>query len=134
MSTLSSDRSRGKASVVVVLLLIVIAALAAGAWYLRPRFEADPPQLSLSPDTDAVGLAPLELQVTDKGAGLKSVTVTLSQGGADHPLAAEQVSQPPGEKKIVVSLAKLAGVKEGPAVGKSKAVVRIGRSQQEPSS
>ncbi len=72
-----------KAPVVIVLLLIVIAALGAGAWYLHPRFEADPPQLSLSPDADVVGLAPLELLVTDKGAGLQSVTVTLSQGGTD---------------------------------------------------
>src|SRR5438045_7526468 len=103
MSTLSSDRSRSKAPVVVVLLLIVIAVLGAGAWYLRPRFEADPPQISLSPDADAVGLASLDLQVTDKGAGLKSVTVTLSQGGTDHPLASEQLSQPAGEKKITVS-------------------------------
>ena len=115
MSTFASDNSRSKAAVIVFLLL-VIAALAAGAWYLHPRFEADPPQLSLAPDADAVGLAPLDLQVTDKGAGLKSVTVTLSQGGADTPLAAEQFSPPAGEKKITVSLAKVPGVKEGPAV------------------
>ncbi|MCE9641656.1 MAG: M23 family metallopeptidase [Betaproteobacteria bacterium] len=115
MSTFASDNSRSKAAA-VVFLLIVIAALAAGAWYLHPRFEADPPQLSLAPDAEAVGLAPLELQVTDKGAGLKSVTVTLSQGGADTPLAAEQFSPPAGEKKITVSLAKVRGVKEGPAV------------------
>ena len=116
MSTFSSDRPRSKAPVVIVLLLIVIGALGAGAWYLGPRFEADPPQLRLAPDADAVGLTPLELQVTDKGAGLKSVTVALSQGGTDHPLAAEQLSQPAGEKKIAVSLAKVPGVKEGPAV------------------
>src|SRR5258706_4903416 len=116
MSTFSSDRPRSKAPVVIVLLVIVIGALGAGAWYLRPRFEADPPQLSLAPDADAVGLAPLELQATDKGAGLKSVTVTLSQGGTDHPLASEQFSQPVGEKKIIFSLAKVPGVKEGPAV------------------
>ena len=116
MSTLSSDRSRSKAPVVIVLLLIVIAALAAGAWYLRPRFEADPPQISLAPAADVIGLAPIELQVTDKGTGLISVTATLSQGGTDHPLAAEKFSQPVGEKKIIVALAKVPGVKEGPAV------------------
>lgn len=116
MSTLSSDRSRSKAPVVIVLLLIVITALAAGAWYLRPRFEADPPQISLAPDADVIGLAPIELRVTDKGTGLISVTATLSQGGTDHPLAAEKFSQPVGEKKITVALAKVPGVKEGPAV------------------
>ena len=116
MSTFSSDRSRGNASFAIVLLLIVITAFGAGAWYLHPRFEADPPQLSLAPDADAVGLAPLELTATDKGTGLKSVTVTLSQGGTDRPLVAEQFNQPVGEKKITVSLAKVPGVKEGPAV------------------
>jgi murein DD-endopeptidase MepM/ murein hydrolase activator NlpD len=116
MSTFSSDRPRSKAPVVVVLLLIVVVALGAGAWYLRPRFEVDPPQISLSPNADVVGLAPLELQVTDQGTGLKSVTATLSQGGTDHLLASEQFSQPVGEKKITVVLAKMPGVKEGPAV------------------
>ena len=115
MSTFSSG-PRSKAPVVIVLLVIIIGALGAGAWYVRPRFEADPPQLSLAPDADAVGLAPLELQITDKGAGLKSVTVTLSQGGTDKSLAAEELSQPAGEKKITVSLAKVPGIKEGPAV------------------
>src|SRR5688500_7010129 len=116
MSTFSSDRPRSKAPVVVILVVIVIAVLGAGAWYLRPRFEADPPQISLSPNADVMGLAPLELQVTDKGTGLKSVTATLSQSGTAYPLASEQFSEPVGEKKITVALAKTPGLKEGPAV------------------
>ena len=116
MSTFSSNRPRSKTPVVVVLLVIVITALGAGAWYLRPRFEADPPQITLSPNADAVGLAPLELQVTDTGTGLKSVTAMLSQGGTDHTLASEQFSPPVGKKKITVGLAKMTGIKEGPAV------------------
>jgi murein DD-endopeptidase MepM/ murein hydrolase activator NlpD len=47
---------------------------------------------------------------------LKSVSATLSQGGTDHSLAAEQFAQPVNEKKITVALASVAGVKEGPAV------------------
>jgi murein DD-endopeptidase MepM/ murein hydrolase activator NlpD len=115
MSTFSYDQPRSKAPLVVI-LLIVITALAAGAWFFRPRFEADPPQIHLTPNVDAIGVAPLELQVTDKGTGLKSVTATLSQGGTDHPLASEQFAQPVGEKKITITLAKLPGIKEGPAV------------------
>src|SRR5687768_5772001 len=110
MSAYSSDRPRSKAPVVLVLALLVIAALGAGAWYLSPRFEADPPQISLAPNADVVGLAPLELAVTDKGTGLKAVTATLSQGGTDRPLASEQFSQPVGEKKITVVLAMVPGV------------------------
>ena len=52
------------------------------------------------------GAAPLEIHVTDKGTGLKSFTATLSQGGTEHKLAAEQFDRAVGEKKIVVALAK----------------------------
>ena len=115
MSSYSSDRSSSK-TVLVIILVIVIAALAGGGWYLRPRFESDAPQIHLSPNSDTVGLGPLELQVTDKGTGLKSVTATLTQGDKVHSLAAEQFDPPAPEKKIPVTLAKLPGIKEGPAV------------------
>ena len=116
MSDFSSKRPRSKLPIVVVLLLIVIAALAGGGYYLRPRFESEPPQITVSPNVEVLGLAPLEIQVTDKGTGLKSVTATLSQGGTEHSLAAEQFAQPVSEKKITVALAKVSGVKEGPVV------------------
>jgi murein DD-endopeptidase MepM/ murein hydrolase activator NlpD len=116
MNAFSSDRPRSKLPIVVVLLLIVIAALAGGGYYLRPRFESEPPQIVVSPNVDMLGLAPLEIQVTDKGTGLKSVTATLSQGGTEHSLAAEQFARPVSEKKITVAVAKLPGIKEGPAV------------------
>jgi len=58
-------------------LAIVIAGLAAAAYYLAPRFERDAPQITL-PQADALGLAPMELVVADRGAGLKSVSATLS--------------------------------------------------------
>ena len=116
MSDFSSKRPRSKLPIVVVLLLIVIAALAGGGYYLRPRFESEPPQITVSPNVEVLGLAPLEIQVTDKGTGLKSVTATLSQGGTEHSLAAEQFAQTVSEKKITVALAKVSGVKEGPVV------------------
>jgi murein DD-endopeptidase MepM/ murein hydrolase activator NlpD len=115
MRTFSSDRPRSKLPL-VVLLLIVIAAVAGGGYYLWPRFESAPPQIAVSPDVDVLGLAPLEIQITDRGTGLKSVTATLSQGGTEMSLAAEQFTQPVGEKKLMLALAKVTGVKEGPAV------------------
>ena len=115
MSTLSSDRSRSKLPL-LVLLLIVIAAVAGGGYTLRPRFESEPPKITVSPNVDVLGVAPLEISVIDRGTGLKSVTATLSQGGAEHSLAAEQFGQPADETKIAVALAKVPGVKEGPAV------------------
>ena len=100
-----------------LLYLIVIIALLGGGYFLLPRFEWHKPEIKLTPDADALGLAPLEIAITDQGTGLKSVTATLSSGGAEHGLASEQYDQPVMQKKITIALSsKLTGVKEGPAV------------------
>ena len=99
-----------------VLLLIIVAALAGGAYYLAPRFERHAPQITLTPDNDVLGVAPLEIVVRDEGAGLKSLTAKLSVAGTEHDLAVEQYPEPLAEKRITVAAAKIAGVKEGPAV------------------
>jgi murein DD-endopeptidase MepM/ murein hydrolase activator NlpD len=110
-------RPRRTLPVLVVVLLIVIAGLLAAAYYLRPRFESEPPQISITPDANALGVgAPMEIVVTDGGTGLKSVTATLSAGGSGHTLVSEQYGEAMHEKKISVALAKIAGLKEGPAV------------------
>jgi len=116
MSTFSADRPRSKRPLLIALLLIVAAAVAGGGLFLWPRFESERPQISLSPDVDMLGVAPLEILVSDKGTGLRSLTVKVSQGGTEASLATEQFAQPVGEKKITVALAKAPGVKEGPAV------------------
>ena len=87
-----------------------------GGYFLAPRFERSAPQITLTPDSDVLGLAPVEIVVTDQGAGLKSVTATLSVGGTEHSLASEQYAEPVKEKKLTVAVAKIAGIKEGPAV------------------
>jgi murein DD-endopeptidase MepM/ murein hydrolase activator NlpD len=117
MSTLESDRPKRRLPAIIFLFLIIIIGLLGGAYYLGPRFEREAPQIKLTPDSDVLGLAPMEIGVTDQGAGLKSVSVTLSAGGSEHTLASEQYAQPVTEKKITVALSsKLTGVKEGPAV------------------
>jgi murein DD-endopeptidase MepM/ murein hydrolase activator NlpD len=101
----------------LLLLAIVVAALVAGAIWLRPRFESEPPQIRITPDAEALGLsAPLEILLTDQGAGLKAVKATLVAGGAEQTLAAEEYREPVREKKIAIDLSKLKGLKEGPAV------------------
>jgi murein DD-endopeptidase MepM/ murein hydrolase activator NlpD len=110
----SGTSNRGKAA--LVLSVIVIFGLLAGAWYLWPRFERETPQIRLSTDANVLGVATIEIVVRDGGAGLKSVTATLSSGGAEQTLASEQHAQPVPEQKIPVSIAKLKGIKEGEAV------------------
>jgi murein DD-endopeptidase MepM/ murein hydrolase activator NlpD len=103
-----------KKVLVFVFVLLLAAAIAAGIFF-RSRFESDAPKVSFSTDADTVGVAPFEITVSDPGAGLKSVTATLSQGGAAQTLASDKYAQPVGEKKIAVALSKVAGLKEGPA-------------------
>ena len=107
MSAFPSDRPGRKLPIVVVLILIVIAAVVGTAYYLRPRFESVPPEITVSPDVDILGVAPIEIRVTDNGTGLRSVTATLSQGGIQHSLASEQFDSPVSHKKIAAAVTKL---------------------------
>lgn len=116
MSTFKSDRPRGRLAIVIFLLVVIAAGLLAAAYFLRPRFESQAPQIKLAPAADVLGLAPMEIEIADRGTGLESVTATLSAGGSEHALASEQFDQPVASRKITVALSKLAGVKEGAAV------------------
>src|SRR5258705_6061030 len=113
MSLYDTDRPRSKRPLVVALLVILLAGLVAGIIHLRPRFETTAPQIQLTPDTDALGAAPLEVRVADAGAGLKSLAVTLSAGGTQSTLADERYTDAPREKKLAITLPK--SVNEGPA-------------------
>jgi murein DD-endopeptidase MepM/ murein hydrolase activator NlpD len=115
MTPLEPSRPR-RAGAAIVFLILVLVAIGVGVYVFHPRFESQPPQVRLAPDTGVAGLAPLEIVVTDPGAGLKSVSATLSAGGAEHAIASEQYAKPVPEKRITVALSNLAGVKEGPAV------------------
>src|SRR5688572_33416326 len=105
------DPPRRKLPVVRILLVVVAVGLIAAGIHFRPHFEAQPPQIRLAPDADVIGAAPLEISVTDAGAGLKSLSITLG----DSNIAAERFAAPVAEKKVSVALAKVPGVKEGKA-------------------
>jgi murein DD-endopeptidase MepM/ murein hydrolase activator NlpD len=104
------------AAVLVVVLVILAVAIGVGAYFLWPRFESEPPQVSVSPASDMVGLVPMQIDVSDAGMGLKYVAATLSQGGPELPLGQEQFARPVPSTKISVDLSKVPGLKEGPAV------------------
>jgi murein DD-endopeptidase MepM/ murein hydrolase activator NlpD len=99
----------------VVLLVLVVAGIAAAGYLFRNRLESAPPQISVAPNVDALGLRPLEVTVEDAGSGLKSVIVTLTAAGAEHRIAAEELRPPAASRKYVVDASKIAGIKEGPA-------------------
>ena len=115
MNAFNSEKPR-RFPAVTILLVLIVAALAGGAYYLAPRFEREAPQITVTPDTDVLGVAPLEIVVSDRGIGLKGVTATLSAGGTEHSLAAEQYADPVKEHKIALAPSKMRGLKEGEAV------------------
>jgi len=109
------SQPRSKLPVAILLVVVVIAAIAGGAWFLGPRFESDPPQITLSPNSDFAGQKPLEIRVTDAGTGLKTVTIIVTQGGADQTLAYAELNSS-REKTYWVALGKVKELTEGPAV------------------
>ena len=99
-----------------LIYVLLLALVIAGGYFIIPRFEWHKPQIKITPDTDTIGLAPIEIEISEQGSGLKSVSVTLSTGGTEIPLVTEQYDQPAMQKKFTLLSSKLIGVKEGPAV------------------
>ena len=108
MNPYDNARPRRKGAWVLISLVIVAAGLVAGVIYLRPHFESEAPQITLKPDSDVLGAKPIEIVISDKGRGLKSLEVKLG----DAVIASEQFAQPVAEKTVTVAAAKM---KEGPA-------------------
>jgi murein DD-endopeptidase MepM/ murein hydrolase activator NlpD len=100
-----------------LLVVLGIIGLLAGGYFLIPRFEWKSPQIKVTPEAETLGLGEIKIDITEQGTGLKSVNASLSAGGTEHSLAAEQYDQPVMQKTITVALSsKLSGLKEGPAV------------------
>jgi len=93
-----------------------LAVLVAGGYFLVPKFEWYKPQVKITPDTDTIGLAPIEIEINEKGTGLKSVVVTLSAGGTERSLFSQEYDPPVMQTKVTILSSKLTGIKEGPAV------------------
>src|SRR5919106_6553634 len=98
------------------IMVALLAGIIAGAYFSIPKFEWHKPQVKITPDTDTIGLAPVEIEISERGSGLKSVAVTLSTAGAERSLFSEQYDQPLMQTKLTIDSSKLTGIKEGPAV------------------
>jgi murein DD-endopeptidase MepM/ murein hydrolase activator NlpD len=99
-----------------IIVVILLAGILGGGYVLIPKFEWHKPQVKIVPDTDTIGLAAVEIEINERGTGLKSVAVTLAVGGTEQSLFAEQYDPPVTQAKVTVSSSKLTGLKEGPAV------------------
>src|SRR5262245_57426980 len=99
-----------------IIVVTFLAAIIAGGYFLVPKFEWYKPQVKITPDTDTLGLAPLEIEINETGTGLKSVAVTLSAGGTERPLFSQEYDPAVMQAKVTISSSKLSGIKEGPAL------------------
>ena len=83
-------------------MLIVIAAAAVGAWFLMRDLSG--PSVTLSPQTERVGIVqPLELTVQDK-SGVQSVTVTVRRGSQSMVVKQETFAVPEPSRTVGFSL------------------------------
>src|SRR5215471_16161439 len=97
--------SRARAAGKKLFFVLAFAIPAAAIVYLVPRFEWHAPVVKLNLPSNSVGLRPFDIEVSDEGRGLATVAVTLSAGGADHPLDIEHYgSGTVKEKKITLAL------------------------------
>lgn len=116
MRSFDSDNRKSSKAFLALVLLVIVAGIAFGGYYFAPRFERQAPQITLTPAAGLLGMAPVEIGIADAGSGLKALSATLSAGGTEHTLADERYAEPLNEKRISFAAAKLAGIKEGPAV------------------
>ena len=72
--------TRGKSRLWLVILILILVLLGAGAFYVWPHLEGDPPQVALEKPLKYLGKSnTVFLRVSDEGRGLAWVRVTLQQ-------------------------------------------------------
>ncbi|MFQ5852687.1 MAG: M23 family metallopeptidase, partial [Candidatus Binatia bacterium] len=75
--------------------------------------------------SDYIGTRPFDVEIRDRGKGLRKVSISLLIAGKEYPIATEQYDLPVMEKVIAVTLSpEKPGIKEGPAVLRAKATDR----------
>ena len=99
-----------------IFTLLILALIVGGFVYIYPNIEWHSPEVNLKLDTDYLGTKPFDVEVSDKGKGLKSVTVKLSDESGETTLFEKTYPDGVMADRITVTAdpARL-GIKEGPA-------------------
>lgn len=96
--------------------LVLLAVIIGGAIFVIPRFEWYAPTVNLKLDSDFIGPRPFNVEIKDRGSGLKRVSIVVAEGGSEYPLFEEDYPMPVNEKNITIAIdPKKLGIKEGPA-------------------
>ena len=96
---------------------IIIIALVLGAiFYIIPQFEWHSPTVDIKLDTEYVGLRPFDVEIRDRGKGLKKVSIVLADQHGESPLFDKEYDSTVNEEKVQIKLdPKKLGIKGGPA-------------------
>ncbi len=96
--------------------LVLLAVIIGGAIFVIPRFEWYAPTVNLKLDSDFIGPRPFNVEIKDRGSGLKRVSIVVAEGGSEYPLFEEDYPMAVNEKNITIAIdPKKLGIKEGPA-------------------
>jgi len=105
------------------LYLLFLALIIGGFIFIFPRFEWHAPTVEIKLDYEFIGLRPFDVVIKDKGKGLISVSIVLTNEQGEFPLIQEDYSQPVMDKNFTISLdSKKLGIKDGPATIRVTAV------------
>lgn len=99
------------------LYLLILGAVISGALWSHSRFEWHPPVVSIKLDNGYIGTKPFDIEIKDRGRGLKMVSVVLRTAGKDYTIATEEYDSLILSKKLTVSLSlEELQLKDGPGV------------------
>ncbi|MGH7901898.1 MAG: hypothetical protein ACRENZ_09195, partial [Thermodesulfobacteriota bacterium] len=104
--------SKGIGIVYLLILALIIVAII----YIIPEVEWHAPQVDIKIESQYIGLKPFDVEIKDKGKGLKEVSILLVNERGQIELINKIYQLPTNEDKITIALdPKAHGLKDGPA-------------------
>ena len=99
-----------------IIYIVVLVLIVGGLIYAYPEIEWSSPKVDLKLQSESIGTRPFDIEVTDKGRGLKNVTVLLTGEHGESILVNKNYPEGVKGDKITVKLdPKKLGVIGGPA-------------------
>lgn len=96
--------------------LIIFGLIIGAILYIIPELEWHSPTVDIKLDSQYVGLRPFDIEIKDRGKGLKNVSILLVDQDGEFPLAVKDYSESVKEDVIQIKLdRKKIGTKGGPA-------------------
>jgi len=100
---------------VFLYLFTFVILIAIGLWVFL-IFESYPPSIQINLKSKYVSTLPFDIEISDKGRGLKKISISLFTRGGEQSIVAEEYDLPIKDKTITIALSRAnLKIKEGPA-------------------